>query len=334
MKLILILMILICCEFLYLIIAKHFNITDKPCERSSHKGIVIRGGGIIFYLSILLYYVLFDISINIYLGGVSLLALVSFIDDIHSLSAKIRLLAQFLSIVLLIFYFHFSDDITLLVSVFMLIVGIGIINSFNFMDGINGMLVGYSIITYLTFLYIDYYVVSFIDSNFLIVCCIGFLLFSVLNFRIKAKCFSGDVGSITIGYTTLYLLLLLIFKTSNFYYLILVLLFGVDVGMSLAHRILRKKNILEPHREQAFQILANDVRIKQTHVALIYMSIQIIINILFLYFRQYQALIFYMSIGVLCFSYLFFIRKYFPIYLNNKIKQEQTQIQSLPIEEN
>src|SRR5699024_10712706 len=73
------------CLLLYFRIADRFNIIDRPNERSSHHTVTIRGGGIIFPLAVILAFILGYASWPLTLA-VFMVALVSFVDDIHPLS--------------------------------------------------------------------------------------------------------------------------------------------------------------------------------------------------------------------------------------------------------
>ena len=91
MTYIIIAVLLVVAELVYFKIADKCNIIDKPNERSSHSTIVLRGGGIIFSLSMIAWAVLMVVQgQNImpylpFIAGMILIAGVSFIDDVHSL---------------------------------------------------------------------------------------------------------------------------------------------------------------------------------------------------------------------------------------------------------
>ena len=97
-----VLLLLFVLENIYFKIAKRYNILDVPNVRSSHHTITLRGGGVIFYLGVLVHGLIFDFFAPWFLCGVTLVALVSFIDDMHPLSAKVRLLIQTFSLLLLL----------------------------------------------------------------------------------------------------------------------------------------------------------------------------------------------------------------------------------------
>ena len=91
---IVIFVLLLLAELLYFRIADKCNIIDKPNERSSHKQVILRGGGIIFLIGVWIWSAFFGFQYPWFLIGVTLVALVSFIDDIRSLPDSVRLVVQ------------------------------------------------------------------------------------------------------------------------------------------------------------------------------------------------------------------------------------------------
>ena len=142
----LIFVILLVVEFFYFCIADHFNIIDKPNERSSHKQVVLRGGGIIFLIGVWIWSVFFGFQYPWFLIGVTLVALISFIDDIRSLPDSVRLVVQFVAMFLMFYQFGILNWQSWWIILLALIVCVGISNAYNFMDGINGITGGYSLV--------------------------------------------------------------------------------------------------------------------------------------------------------------------------------------------
>ncbi|RYZ14672.1 MAG: UDP-GlcNAc--UDP-phosphate GlcNAc-1-phosphate transferase, partial [Sphingobacteriales bacterium] len=89
-------------EVLYLRLATQYNIVDTPNHRSSHTQLTVRGGGIIFWLAAFLAFVITDFASPVFFAGLTLVALVSFLDDISSIPNRIRFLVQLISIGLLL----------------------------------------------------------------------------------------------------------------------------------------------------------------------------------------------------------------------------------------
>src|SRR5690606_19766225 len=132
---ILILLALIILELLYYKVADRFNIIDKPNKRSSLTTITLRGGGIILYMRGLVYFFLSGFQYPWFFLGLTLMTVVSFMDDIFTLSNKIRLLIHFSSVLLMAYQLDvFEMPWYFLLITFIVVVGV--INAYNFMDGI------------------------------------------------------------------------------------------------------------------------------------------------------------------------------------------------------
>ena len=224
-------LVLFVLELLYFRIADKFNIIDKPNHRSSHTQITLRGGGIIFPIAFVLYFVMSIIHRKEWFVpeqfwsfglGLFLLSAISFLDDILDLSTKLRLVFHFLSVVLLIYFLGLWNVLPFWLLPIVFIFIIGVLNAYNFMDGINGITGLYSFVILSTLYYINQYKIIFTDVNFIIYPVLASLVFLFFNFRIKAKCFAGDVGSMSIAFWVLALLGALVIKTKDFTYFLLV----------------------------------------------------------------------------------------------------------------
>lgn len=261
----------------YLRIANHLNIIDKPNERSSHSYITVRGGGIIFPFSLLLYSFFHGFTYGYFITGLMLIAAISFADDIRHQSRLLRLAVHFSAVSLLLFQVNeISLPNWLLPLLF--IITIGVINAYNFMDGINGITSGYAIIMLLTLLFFHRHL-PFIDVQYLYALLIGALVFAFLNFRKNARCFAGDVGSVSMAYSLIFPVMLLIFRTANPIFILLFGVYGVDTVLTIIHRLWKKENIFEAHRQHLFQYLANEAKWPHVAVSLLYMGIQLLLNI-------------------------------------------------------
>lgn len=316
-KLILILLFLFLVEKLYFQLADRYNIIDKPNHRSSHSQITLRGGGIIFTISILLENLLYGVNYPWFLCGLLLITLISFIDDIKPQRASLRLL------------FHFVAMFTLFIQLDLfslswwyvplaLILFVGILNIYNFMDGINGITGGYSLVVLGVLNYVNSCQIHFLADELFYFILLGLVVFLFFNFRIKAKCFAGDVGSISIAFIILFALGALLLQSENFTYLIFIMVYGVDAGLTILHRIMLGENITQPHRKHLYQLLANELQIKHIVVSLIYMITQLVLSIIFLSFPNYQLEIFILSLIILSSCYILLKRKYFHLHLQKK----------------
>ena len=326
-KLLIIFVVLFLLEILYFRIADRFNIIDKPNDRSSHSSIVLRGGGVIFALSMLAWTVMMTVQgeWNVvegylpFLCGLLIVTIVSFIDDIKSLPDSVRLVAQFIAMALMFWSMGIMHWNMWWIVAIALVVCVGATNVINFMDGINGITAGYSLTVLLPLVLLNSSL-DFIDSSFLVVAILGVLVFCLFNFRSKgkAKCFAGDVGSVSIAFIMLFAIGRLVVQTQDVTYLILLLVYGVDGCLTIFHRILLHENLGEAHRKHAYQIMANELKIDHIKVSIVYMCLQLSISLGFIYLCPNSATIHWIYLigsGIaLSVIYISFMKKYYHLH--------------------
>lgn len=320
MSIIIAFVLLILLELGYFRLADRFNIIDRPNLRSSHSSVTLRGGGIIFLLGVWIYAALYGMTYPWFFAGVTLVGIVSFIDDIHSLPDSWRLVAQFVAMFLMFYQLGILNLNDWWMVIVALIVCVGIINAYNFMDGINGITGGYSIAVLLPLIWLNGKD-SFINPSFLYVVGLSLLVFCFFNFRKKAKCFAGDVGSISIAFILLFALGSLILKTGDFSYIVFLAVYGADAILTICHRIQLHENLGEAHRKHAYQIMANELRIPHVAVSLLYLSLQLLISAGIVFFPVNHYLYLAAVIVVLALAYLLFMKKNYHLheeYLKSK----------------
>lgn len=168
------------------------------------------------------------------------------------------------------------------------------------MDGINGIMGAYSLITILSLYFINEYHIPFVINEWMIVSAMALLVFNFFNFRKKAKCFAGDVGSVSMAYIIIFFLLLLIIKSGDFKYIGLLLFYGLDAVSTIIFRLARRENIFEAHRSHFYQYLANVKGWPHLGVSALYMLVQIMVNVLIisLNWNSLTFLIFILFSGV------------------------------------
>ena len=303
---------LIIIEFIYFRVAERFSIIDKPNARSLHTNITIRGGGIIFLVSALFYFIYSNFQYPLFFLGLTVIALISFLDDIFTLPNRYRLPFQFLAIILILFELHFfSNPIWIIIVI--LVLGVGIINAYNFMDGINGITGGYSTVVISALLFINNYHIKFIENNFLVFVFLGLIVFNYFNFRKKAICFAGDVGSISIAVIIVFLLLKLIIMDKNLMYILFLGVYGVDSILTIIHRLILKENIFKAHRFHLFQVLVHTLKIPHLFMSSIYMAIQSVICCIIIFNLRYslniQLIAGFIIIAMLISAYIIIKRK-------------------------
>lgn len=325
---------------MYFRIADRFNIIDKPNERSSHTSIVLRGGGVIFLIGAWVWSAFYGFQYPWFLVGLTLVAGVSFVDDIRSLPDSVRLVAQFSAAAMAFYELGILHWEMWWIVVLALVVYVGATNVINFMDGINGITAGYSLAVLVplalvnandAFLNTNSHELStncsslcsggaFVNQSLILTIILAALVFCIFNFRPKgkAKCFAGDVGSIGIAFIMLFLLGNVIMKTGDVTWLIFLLVYGVDGCLTIVHRIMLHENLGEAHRKHAYQLMANELKIGHVKVALLYMAMQLVISLGFIYLCPDDVLCHWLyligALGVLAIGYVLFLKKYYYLH--------------------
>lgn len=312
-KIIIVFTLLVLSSILYLYLAKKYKIIDKPNERSSHTKITVRGGGIVFTIAIILFFLLNNYQYPYFFVGVLIISLVSFLDDMYTLSSKIRFPFQFLAILLILHQvllpFPYSISLMYLAYFFF---GVGVVNMFNFMDGINGI-TGFYSLAVLSGLYFINVNEQIINSDLIIYVVLSILIFGFYNFRKKALFFAGDIGSITIGMLLFFIGLLFTVKLSSPLILLLVVIYGADATCTFLYRkIFTKENVFKPHRHHIYQKIVDVYKISHLKIAVIYALLQVVVNVIvyktYNLEIEYQLFVFLGIITVLFISYILMFR--------------------------
>ena len=332
---IIIAVLLLVAELIYFRIADKCNIIDKPNERSSHSTIVLRGGGIIFAVAMIIWSLTpfpspMDEGIVMpimaywpFLAGLLLIAGVSFWDDVKSLPDSVRLVAQFAAMGLMFWNMEIMQWSLWWMVLIALVVCVGATNVINFMDGINGITAGYSLAVLVPLLMLEVGGLKddvFIEPSYLIVAILGVLVFSIFNFRPKgkAKCFAGDVGSVGIAFIMLFAIGKLIVATGDITWLAFLMVYGVDGCCTILHRIMLHENLGEAHRKHAYQLMANELKMSHVVVSLLYMAMQLVISLVMVYVIPHTPQAhwtYFIGVAiVLCGVYVLFMKKYYHLH--------------------
>lgn len=233
-------------------------------ERSSHTVPTPHGGGlaiaITWFTGISYLFFINEINHSLYyaLMAGSIIAVVSYFDDLFELSAKIRLITQALVAVLGLYFlggfekldmFFFTCENQIIINVFAFFIIVWFINLYNFLDGIDGYAASESI-----YLGIAGFIL-FGGNHFLILVAVvlGFLFW---NWN-KAKIFMGDVGSTLLGYNVAIFTIYYANEQSlNLWtWVILFGLFWFDATLTLFRRYRNKEKLSQPHKKHAYQRL-------------------------------------------------------------------------------
>ena len=258
--------------------ARFVRIMDEPNHRSSHVKAVPRAGGvsvvITFYIGICITWLLGEfegVQASLLIGflfSTFLIAAISLIDDITDQSALVKLVTQMIAVVIVLSLGITLDEIAIPVVgyVDLGVVGyvisffwiLGLTNSFNFMDGLDGLAGGVAAIAGLFFMIITFTEGSsfvYIISYSLLAGALGFLF---LNFP-PAKIILGDVGAAFLGFVFAVLAIIATrYDESRTSFLVIPLLtFNLiyDTSYTFLRRLAQGKNVLEAHREHLYQLM-------------------------------------------------------------------------------
>ena len=260
----------------YFRIANHYNIVDKPNERSSHSVRTIRGGGVIFLLAAIFGAIIHP-DFRIPATAIFIIGVISFADDRMTVSSLLRILFHLAAVTTLFYYTGMFSLLSWWGVLLVYVIVIGIINAYNFMDGINGITGLYSLVILGGLQYINYYQHRFINPDIVWLPMLSCVVFLYFNFRKKAKCFAGDVGSVTMALWLTFLLIMLILEVKNLKYILFLAVYGVDAVLTIIHRLILKQNIFKAHRLHFYQLLANEQKIPHLLVSGSYAMLQLLI---------------------------------------------------------
>ena len=321
--------VLVALELLYFRIADRFNIIDKPNERSSHTRIVLRGGGVIFTVALWVWSFIFGFEYPWMLAGVTLAAGVSIVDDIRSQPATLRLVTHFVAFLLVFYEMGLLQWELWWVVPLALLVSVGGTNIYNFMDGINGITGGYSLALLVPLIIKNEELrmksgEGFVEPSLLVVIGLSLLVFCLFNFRTRAKCFAGDVGSIGIAMVMVFLVGRLMLVTGDVTWIVLYLVYGCDGMMTIFHRMMLHENLSQAHRKHAYQLMANELKIPHVAVSTIYMVLQLVISLVAVVVIPDTLAAHWIYLGVTAAvagaAYILFMRKYY--HLHEKYLEE------------
>ncbi len=256
------------------------KILDNPNHRSSHTVPTVRGGGMVFFVAVLLYFVYqFKIAYPYFLSGFILLSVLGFIDDKKALSAKMRFPFQLLAVGLILYEAGlFTSGIPVWAIIIGFIVAVGFINAFNFMDGINGITGFYTLAVILPLLWVNSKHPVF-DHHFFYFILLAIGVFGFFNFRKQALMFAGDIGSMSLAAVLLFWLTKMMIDLKSPILLAFVVVYGVDSALTILNRLKHRENIFEAHRWHLYQKFGDLWHWQHLKTAAVYMIIQLLISV-------------------------------------------------------
>lgn len=279
-------LLLLLLALVYHRLALKFGIIDKPNHRSSHRHSTVRGGGILFPIAVILWWAVYDFDQTWMVLGIVWIAAISLLDDIYTISSKVRFGVQFLALSMAFYDLGVFNEINWIALPFLYFVALGIINAINFMDGINGITGLYGLVFLGSIWAVNAYTPIF-DEYLIRYEVLAICVFLIFNLRKKAIMFAGDIGSISIAYLMIYFLVQWYLTSGSWTIILFLVIYGVDAFMTMAERLKRRENVLEPHRSHLYQLLANEGKVAHVNIALTYALLQLGINFfLFIYPKE------------------------------------------------
>ena len=277
------------------------GVLDRANHRSSHDGVVPKGGGIgilgtfVFCAWLLGFPYLVWISVGV-------MSLFSLYGDRREIPPKVRLCVQFVVTVgLLVGLLYWGDRgwvAYLLIPLFSVFV-VGTANYYNFMDGINGIagitgVVGFGLVA----LFLKLTGGNEVFATLAI--CMGLACLSFLPFNMpKAQVFMGDVGSVLLGFVYGGFVVGLSHGLNDFVVLCSFLFpFYADELITEHVRLRDGENLLEPHRRHVYQLLANEMGIAHWKVSVWYGVLQTVVGVGGLMIRGYGIWVLMGYLGV------------------------------------
>ena len=249
---------------------KH-ELLDHPNERSSHVTPTPRGGGLVIVVLVLVLGLWSVLEADLYrgliyiLGGI-IIAWLGWRDDIHSLSPRLRFTVQGIVAAISIYGLGYFKVITIpmfgelqlsaigIVITFLWI--IGLTNAYNFMDGIDGMAGGVALSAGIGWMWLA----SNMHNSFAFWVALA-ITASSLGFLghnwSPARIFMGDVASTFLGYSFAVLPLISSDKSGDALMLgtLLMWTFIMDASVTFFQRLIRRENVVAPHRSHLYQRL-------------------------------------------------------------------------------
>lgn len=262
----------------YYKVALSLRILDQPNERSSHSKPTIRGGGIIFVFAAIMWWIFSGFSNPWLIGGLLLVSGVSFLDDLYSLSRKIRFITQIIALSFLFIELEVFDQVHWIGILGLYFVSLGIINAINFMDGINGISVMYGFVFFISILAIDTYLPIF-PNDLIYFILISLFVFSFFNLRKNALMFAGDIGSISLAYLVIFTLVKMYLAVGTWTVILLLFFYGIDTFVTLVQRLIAREKISLPHRKHLYQIMVNQSKMSHLLVSSIFAIMQLCFNL-------------------------------------------------------
>ena len=314
-SLILVTLLLWVAEYAYTQFGRKRGFLEPVTFRSTHREAnAVRAGGFIFPVAVIAAWFC-GFRAPWFIGAVIAIGAVSMADDFHPLPDWLRLLVQVGAMVAVCIQLGASN---LWMWGGIALLGVALMNAFNFMDGINGMTALYGASVVVPLIIIGGWLPANPIASVLPFMLPPLLVFGWCNIRRKPICFAGDVGAVSIGLVIAAVLSGYLCSNtgawglSEFLFLLsLVLVYGVDTALTLLMRIAKGENIRQAHRSHLYQLLVNEAGYGPVAVSAVYSLVQLLVDAAMIYCAIYGVVVpgFIVVTALLCADYLYIRRR-------------------------
>lgn len=210
-------------------VAIEIGLVDKPCERKQHSGHIPLIGGISIFLAVLAASLLWlpnTLELRMYLIASAMMVFIGALDDKFDLRVRVRIVGQIIIASLMIYgvggyitnlgdLFGFGDVTLGSIGIIFTYVGIiVVINAYNMIDGIDGLIGSLSINTFtsIAILFIMSGQADYLSYPLILATAtVPYLIFNLGLFekifnKKTIKIFMGDAGSMFVGLSVIWLL--------------------------------------------------------------------------------------------------------------------------------
>lgn len=327
----------------------NLNIVDKPNERKIHETVIPRMGGIIIYFTTIIFITGFYKDLNeirIFVLSSIVIASVGIFDDTVGVGWSKKFLLQFFAAGGLVFFFssRFATVSFMGINfpepfghILLFIFIIGVINSVNLLDGMDGLVSGFSLMVTVALFFIALTsgnVLLLILLSSLIGCILGFLKYNAFPARI----FLGDTGSLILGFFMIFssLLVTLDYSPNNLDLTFSLILFGVPIIDTLKVMTIRvflgKSPFLPDQRHVHHIIMGKRIRHKITvFIIQIYGFLFILSSIYYIHIEHSYSIFLFFFLTASFISIKYMLREYFSNNFVERIRKYITELHFMSI---
>ena len=106
--------------------------------------------------------------------------------------------------------------------------------------------------------------------------------------------------------------------TKDVTWIVFFLVYGIDGSLTIFHRILLHENLGQAHRKHAYQLMANELGMSHVVVSLLYMGMQLVVSLGFIYLCRNTMLAHWIYLigaaAILAVAYVLFMKKYYHLH--------------------